>query len=150
MPNTWSQIYFHIVFATKHRVPWMIPETRQRVWAFMGGIVREQRGVAYEIGGMTDHAHLLVRWRTDEAISVLVGNVKSRSTGWIRQTFPDLREFSWQEGGGVFSVSHSAVPRVRRYIQNQEEHHRNRDFKEEYMALLRAHGVEFDERYVFD
>ena len=99
---------------------------------------------------MLDHLHLLVGWRTDETIANLLRNIKSRSSAWVHQTFSDAQSFHWQEGYSVFSVSQSQVAKVRQYIQTQPEHHRKQTFKEEYIEFLRAHEIEYDERYVFD
>lgn len=104
----------------------------------------------YDIGGIEDHIHLYFRWRTDGAISDLMRAVKANSTKWIHEKFPALRQFAWQEGYAVFSVSKSQEVAVKKYIANQQEHHRRIDFKAELLKLLRAHEIEFDERYVFD
>lgn len=150
MPGTYSQILLHMVFSTKHREPCIEEPLRPRLYDYMGGIVRAQRAVLLAIGGMPDHVHLLVRWRTDAAISDLMRTLKAGSSGWVHQTFAERREFAWQEGYSVFSVSTSAKQDVERYIANQQEHHKHREFKDELLALLRAHGVEFQENYVFD
>jgi REP element-mobilizing transposase RayT len=150
MPGTFSQILLHVVFATKHRQALLTPEIQPRLYDYIGGIVRAEKGVLYAIGGMPDHLHMLLRWRTDRAVGDLMRAVKAGSCLWVHQTFPRAKGFAWQEGYSVFSVSKSAEADVKAYIARQAEHHRRRDFKEEMLALLRAHGVTFDERYVFD
>ena len=150
MAGTYSQILLHTVFSTKMRQSLISSEIQPRLYEYMGGIVRAEKGVLYAIGGMPDHVHLLLRWRTDDAIADLLRTVKSRSSLWVHQTFPQSASFAWQEGYGVFSVSKSVESDVKAYIEHQAEHHRKRDFKSEFLALLRAHQVEFDERYVFD
>jgi len=150
MPGTYSQILLHTVFSTKRREEFIKPEMQTRLHDYIGGIVRAEKGTLYAIGGMADHVHLLLRWRTDAAIADLMRTVKARSSLWVHQTFESLATFAWQEGYAVFSVSKSAEADVKRYIENQAAHHKERDFKEELLALLRAHGVDFDERYVFD
>lgn len=150
MPGTYSQILLHIVFSTKERKPLIKSEWQLRLYDYMGGIVRAEKGVVHSIGGMPDHAHLLLRWRTDGAISDLMRVVKSRSSKWTHETFPDAVAFAWQEGYAVFSVSKSAEPDVKRYIESQPEHHQVRDFRDELLTLLRVHGIEFDPQYVFD
>lgn len=92
---------------------------------------------------------MLLRWRTDESIADLMRTVKGRSSLWIHETFSELSQFAWQEGYSVFSVSKLQEPAVKTYIMNQREHHRKEDFRFETLRLLRAHGVEFDEKYVF-
>jgi REP element-mobilizing transposase RayT len=150
MPGTYHQILLHIVFSTKNRHPWIQPEVAPRLYAYMGGIIRAEKGVLYEIGGIADHVHLYVRWRPDATISDLMRTVKSQSSLWIHQTYQELQSFAWQEGYAPFSVSKSQEGVVRRYIQGQTEHHKKEDFKSEFLRLLRAHEIEFDERYVFD
>ena len=150
MPGTFSNLLLHIVFSTKHREPLITPDIQPRLHQFIGGIVRDEGGKLLEIGGVADHLHLLVSWRTDEAISSLVRNVKARSSAWVHQTFADHRAFAWQEGYGVFSVSHSQAPKVAEYIRGQPEHHRAKTFQEEFLELLKRHKIEYDERYVLD
>ena len=147
MPSTWSQIFFHIVFSTKNRVPQISHEFAERLYPFMGGITRNLGGTLVAIGGMPDHVHLLVKWRTDEAISTLVRDVKARSTGWAHDDL-GLHDFSWQVGGGVFTVTPFRSQRVEGYIRNQEEHHRTRSFQEEFEELLRVHGTEYDPKHL--
>jgi REP element-mobilizing transposase RayT len=150
MPGTYSQILLHIVFSTKRREPLIAPEVAQRLYPYMGGIVRAEKGVLYDIGGVADHVHMYLRWRTDGALSDLMRAVKAGSSKWVHDTFPALRSFAWQEGYGAFSVSKSQEAMVKKYIAGQAEHHKGEDYKSELLRLLRAHGIEFDERYVFD
>jgi REP element-mobilizing transposase RayT len=150
MPGTYTQILLHVVFSTKDREPWITAEIQERLYAFMGGIVRAEKGVLYDSGGVEDHVHLYLRWRPDESVSDLMRTVKARSSLWIHQTFANLGAFAWQEGYAVFSVSKSQEKAVKKYIAGQVEHHKKEDFKSELLRLLRAHGVEFEERYVFD
>jgi putative transposase len=150
MPGTFSQLLLHVVYSTKHRQPWITPEIAERLYPYIGGIIRAERGVLHNIGGATDHVHLYLRWRPDESISNLLRTVKSRSSTWIHDTFPALRGFAWQEGYSAFSVSKSQEDAVKKYIASQAEHHKKEDFKTELLRFLRAHGIEFDERYVFD
>lgn len=150
MPGTYSQLLLHVVFSTKHREPWIVPEVAARLYPYMGGLVRAEKGVLYDIGGVEDHVHLYLRWRPDGAISDLMRTVKARSSKWVHDTFSDLAAFAWQEGYSVFSASKSQEESVKRYIAGQAEHHRQEDFKLELLRMLRAHGVDFDERYVFE
>jgi putative transposase len=150
MAGTYSQLLLHIVFSTKGRTPWIAPDVAERLYPFMGGIVRAEKGVLYAAGGVEDHLHLCVRWRPDCAVSDLMRTVKSRSSKWVHATYPELAAFSWQEGYSVFSVSKSQEDGVKAYIARQAEHHGQEDFKSEHLRLLRMHGVTFDERYVFD
>ncbi len=150
MPGTYSQLLLHVVYSTKGRMPWINGDVSERLYPYIGGIIRAEKGVLYDIGGIDDHLHLYLRWRPDGAISDLMRTVKTRSSKWIHDTFPTLSEFAWQEGYSVFSVSKSQEPAVKKYIAGQAEHHKSEGFKSELLRLLRAHEVEFDERYVFD
>jgi putative transposase len=150
MPGTYSQILLHIVFSTKHREAWITPEVAERLYPYMGGIVRAEKGVLYDIGGIEDHVHLYLRWRPDGSVSDLMRTVKASSSRWVHDTFPALGVFAWQEGYSVFSVSKSQEGAVKAYIAGQHEHHRKEDFKTELLRMLRLHEVELNERYVFD
>ncbi len=150
MPGTYSKLLYHIAFSTKGRVPMITPDVEPRLHEYLGGIVRTMNGVPIRIGGMPDHVHLLIRWRTDETLAALLRTVKARSSRWVHKTLPSLRTFAWQEGYGAFTVSQSQVTSVARYIATQAEHHRIRSFEEEYLELLRAHEIEFDVKYLWD
>jgi putative transposase len=150
MPGTYSQILLHVVFSTKRRAPWITADVSERLYPYIGGIVRAEKGVLYDIGGVEDHVHMYLRWRPDGSVSDLMRTVKTRSSKWVHDEFPSLREFAWQEGYSVFSVSKSQEGAVNAYIAGQAEHHKKEDFKSELLRFLRAHGVEFDEKYVFD
>ncbi len=150
MPGTYSQILLHVVFSTKQRQPWIAPAVSERLYPYIGGIIRSEKGVLYERGGVEDHVHLYLRWRTDKAISDLLRTVKTESSKWVHATFPHLRAFAWQEGYSVFSVRKSQEGAVKKYIAGQAAHHKKEGFKSELLRLLRKHEIEFDERYVFD
>jgi len=117
--------------------------------AYIGDIVRAEKGVLYDIGGVEDHVHMYLRWRPDGSISDLMRTVKARSSKWVHDTYPNLAVFAWQEGYSVFSVSKSQEEAVKKYIAGQAEHHKKEDFTSELLRILRAHGIEFDEKYVF-
>jgi putative transposase len=150
MPGTYAQILLHIVFSTKHREPWITEDLRPRLYDYMGGIIRGERGVLYDIGGIEDHLHLYLRWRPDASISDLMQRTKAHSSRWVHQTFPKLGRFAWQEGYSVFTVSKSQELAVKHYIATQRERHHKEDFKSELLRMLRLHEVEFDDQYVFD
>ena len=144
MAQTFISNHHHIVFSTKHRA--QLIKNKTKLWAYMGGICRNIDIVPLAIGGMDDHCHLLVTHR-DLQISKMVNAIKSNSSKWMNE---HKQGFAWQNGYATFSVSASNIASVTRYIENQEEHHRKRTFEREYITLLKKHGVEFDERYVFD
>ncbi len=150
MPGTYSQLLFHVVTSTKGRAPWITAGVTERLYPYIGGIVRAERGVLYAIGGVEDHVHMYLRWRPDGTVSDLMRTVKSRSSKWMHDTFPDCAAFTWQEGYSAFSVSRSHEDAVKRYIAGQAEHHKTESFQSELLRILRAHGVEFDEKHVFD
>jgi putative transposase len=150
MPGTYSKILLHIVFSTKGRARLIMPDLESRLHPYMGGIARDERGVLFEIGGIGNHVHLLVGWRTDESVAALLRCVKGGSSLWVHQTFPAMQAFAWQEGYGAFSVSESQAERVQQYIRNQAEHHQVRTFEEEFVALLVKHRIEYEEKYLWD
>lgn len=150
MPSAYTQSFYHTVFSTKHRTMLISPDLEERLYPFMGGILRDLRCSLLTINGMPDHVHLFIRYRADLSHSELLQQVKGRSSKWINETWPQRGHFSWQEGYGGFTVSKSAMPEVEAYIARQKEHHQRTDFKTEFLELLRRHGIEFDEDEVFE
>ena len=150
MPQSFTCLHYHLIFSTKGRVPSIPPEIQSRLWEYLGGIVRNAGGIAIQIGGSTDHVHLLVTLRQDRALSDFMRELKAGASGWIHDTFPHLADFAWQVGYGAFTVSHSGLDSVKIYIANQEEHHRRLSFQDEFRAFLIKHGIEFDEKYLWD
>jgi len=116
----------------------------------MGGILRNQNGRLISAGGIEDHVHLLVSLSRQASISDTLRDLKSNSSGWIHETVPDQRFFKWQSGYGAFSVSYSALDSVRMYLANQKAHHAKQTFQEEFIAILKLHELEYDERYIWD
>ncbi len=149
MPHSYTQLLYHIVYSTKNRHAWLTQPIRDRLYPYLGGGIRDEGGTALAIGGVADHVHILARLRQDKAISAVIGAIKANSSGWIHREFADLAEFAWQDGYAAFTVSKSQVERLRRYIARQEEHHRKRSFQEELLALLDAHEIEYDPRYLW-
>ena len=142
--------YHHCVFSTKERRPLIKPELRDRLWPFLGGIARQNKMKAIEVGGVEDHVHILLSIPATMSISKALQLIKGGSSKWVHETFPEHREFAWQEKYGAFSVSESRVESVVEYIKGQAEHHRKMTFQEEFVALLKKHHVEYDERYLWD
>ena len=141
--------YFHCVFSTKERRRLIAPALRDRLWPFLGGIARQNQMKAIEIGGVEDHVHILLSLPSTMAISKAVQLIKGGSSKWIHETFPEHRLFAWQEEYGAFSVSVSQLDKTVEYIQGQEAHHRKMTFQEEFLALLKKHRIEYDERYLW-
>lgn len=150
MANTYSNLFYHIVFSTKGRKDLISPEIETRVWAYIGGIARNHEVVAIQIGGIENHIHVLIMAKPKIAPSQIVQWLKGESSKWIHETFPELHDFAWQDGFGVFSVSKSNVPDVVEYIRTQREHHAKQTFADEYVSMLRLHGIDYDDRYLFD
>jgi REP element-mobilizing transposase RayT len=150
MSHSFHQNYAHIVFSTKERRPFIAAEIESRLHAYLGGIVREQGGIPLRINGTDDHVHILARTPKTVADSDFMRILKPNSSKWVHETFPQLGDFAWQVGYGWFSVSKSSVPRVEAYIENQKEHHRSMTFQEEFVQMLKKHGIEYDERYLWD
>lgn len=147
MSSTHLSLHYHIVFGTKNHEPLITLAWRDRLHAYLGGVIRTLNGVPEAIGGAADHVHLLIGLRATHTLADVLREIKSVSSGWVHQEV-GVSSFAWQEGYGVFTVSASQLENVRGYIQQQEEHHRTRTFQEEYLALLQRSGIEFDKRYV--
>ena len=142
--------YFHCVFSTKERAKIITPSLQERLWPFMGGIARQNRITPVIIGGVEDHVHILLSLPPAMAIAKAMQLIKGGSSKWIHENFPEQRLFAWQEKNGAFSVSVSQLETTTRYIRDQKKHHRERSFQEEFLALLKKHQIEFDERYLWD
>lgn len=149
MANSYISLYVHIVFSTKGRQALINPDLQSRLWAYMGGIARENQMKALSIGGTTDHVHVLLSLPTTSTVAKAVQLIKGGSSKWVHDTFEGLRKFAWQGGYGAFSVSASLLEETIRYIGNQSEHHKRKTFQEEYVEFLRRYGIDYDERYVW-
>ena len=142
--------YFHCVFSTKHRHRIITTELQERLWPFIGGIARQNKMKAIEIGGIEDHVHALLSLPPTMPISKAVQLIKGGSSKWVHENFPEHRLFSWQEKYAAFSVSVSQLDTLVDYIRNQSTHHQTMTFQEEFLSLLKKHRIEFDERYLWD
>ena len=150
MSQSLVRINVHLVFSTKNRIP-MIPDgIRPSLHAFIGHVLQTHNAFLIKAGGTRDHIHLVISLGKELSISDAVREVKSKSSGWIHREYRRLRRFAWQGGYAGFSVSESDLESVIRYVENQEEHHRGRTFKDELRALLRAHQIDYDERYLWE
>ena len=149
MANTFSNLYYHIVFSTKNRENFINAKIENRVWSYLGGIARKHKLTALQIGGIENHIHALIISPPTIAPSQIAQWLKGDSSKWLHQEFADLHKFAWQDGYGVFSVSKSNVPKVIEYIKNQRVHHLKHNFEDEYVELLKLHEIEYDEKYLF-
>ena len=150
MPGTFSQVYIQVVFAVKRRVNFIDPTWETAVYEYMAGIIRAKGQKLIIINGMPNHVHVFMGLKPVVAIADIVRDIKNNSSRFINERGFLQEKFSWQEGYGCFSYSHSHVQRVYNYILNQKAHHQKRSFKEEYVELLKRFEVPYDERYLFD
>ena len=144
-----SSAYFHCVFSTKERQRLITPELREHLWPFLGGIARQNQMKAIEVGGVEDHVHILLSLPATMAVAKALQLLKGGSSKWIHDTFPGQRGFAWQAEYGAFSVSVSQLDKTIAYIQGQAAHHRTVTFQEEFLAFLKKHRIEYDERYLW-
>jgi|ERR1041384_6212666 len=141
MAHSYTNLTFHIVYGTRERRPLIDEEFRPRLYEYLGGTIRGLKGISLEIGGVEDHLHILVKLPPTIAVSDFLEKLKANTSKWSKSV---RRGFSWQDGYAAFTVSESQVERVRRYLQNQREHHARSSFRDELISLLEAHGVNHD------
>lgn len=142
MPGAWTQFHLHLLFSTKGRRELIAPEWEPRLYAYPGGIAREQRCELLAANGMPDHVHLLLRFRADLAGADLVRHLKSRSSLWVNEEGLAGQRFAWQEGYGGFTVGAETLARVKGYIAKQKQHHERVTFVDEVKAMLQRAGME--------
>jgi REP element-mobilizing transposase RayT len=148
VPDSYTNLLYHIVFSTKDRRPLITPDHEARLYDYIGGTLRQAGGICLELNGTEDHLHLLAKLRPTRAVSDVLRDLKANASGWMHEVFPSLKDFSWQRGYGAFTVSQSNVADIRRYITKQKEHHRKVSFRDEFIQFLRANGIEYDERFI--
>ena len=151
MPHSLARILVHTVFSTKDRRPFLRDTAlRQELHRYLGGILAHLDCQPIIVGGVEDHAHLLCALARTCQPAEMVKELKRGSSLWLKTQTPDLRDFAWQNGYGMFSIGFSQIGAVRDYIALQEEHHRKVSFQDEFGQLLRNYEIPFDERYVWD
>ena len=146
MSSTYLALYYHLIFSTENREPSIGSEWRSRLHGYLGGTVNRLDGQSLGVGGTNDHVHLLVELKATHCLADFMRELKKASSSWIRNEISSTA-FAWQKGYAALTVSASVVPTVRRYIEDQENHHRKMSFREEVLTLLRRSGVEVDERF---
>jgi len=146
MSHTYARNVIHVVFSTKDRQKIIQPELQPRLWAYIAGICQKLGAFVFAVGGTEDHLHLLIQVPPSLPTAKAILTIKSNSSRWAHD---EGHKFAWQQGYGAFSVSSSIIPAVIRYIQNQAAHHKKMDFEAEFVALLKKHGIAFDQKYVF-
>ncbi len=149
MAHTYTSLLIHVTFSTSGRTPLLTDAIRLDVHAYLGGILRELDAIPIAVGGTADHVHMLIRLPANLALADCLRILKANSSRWVKQRWSQQRKFGWQGGYGAFSVSESRRAAVIRYIRDQPQHHRRISFQDEFLALLKNHRVEFDERYIW-
>lgn len=150
MPQSLTRNYVHIIFSTKHREPVLLSPVKEELWDYLGGVCKQLECNPICIGGYNDHVHILCVLSKKLALMKLVEEIKSHSSKWIKTKGNAFEGFCWQRGYGAFSVSPAQLEILETYIKNQEAHHRERDFQEEYRSILTKYKMDYDERYVWD
>jgi REP element-mobilizing transposase RayT len=146
MSHSYAQTVIHVVFSTKDRRKTISSEFQPRLWSYAAGICKRQGIFLHGVGGMGDHIHLLIQIPPTIALANAILTIKSNSSRWAHE---EGQKLAWQKGYAAFSVSASNIPAVVQYIQNQQAHHRKMSFEEEFVTLLRKHGVAFEPKFVF-
>ena len=150
MPHSYVVSLYHCVWSTKDRHPWLDEsEVRERVWAGIGGVARENGMTALLVGGWRDHVHALLALKATTSVSEAMRTVKAKSSQFVKKSFPHLRGFAWQEGYGAFSIMTSAIETTKQYILSQEDHHRRKTFEEEFVAFLESNHVPYDVKFLW-
>jgi REP element-mobilizing transposase RayT len=147
MSHTYCSALFHCVFSTRERRKTISSDVQPRLWAYMGGVAREHGTKALAVGGADDHVHILLSLPGTIAMANAMREIKSASSFWMSHT-AGVEDFEWQEGYGAFSIGQSQVSATIAYIGGQAEHHRARSFEDEFFAILKKYGIEYDSRYV--
>jgi len=150
MAGSYSQIYIQYVFAVKGRQNLLQKPWREEVFKYISGIIKGKNQKPIIVNGVSDHVHVFVGLKPSMNIPDLIRDIKNNSSNFINENKWVNGKFSWQEGYGVFSYSHSHIDRVYRYIANQEAHHEKKTFKDEYIDFLVKSGIDYDERYLFE
>ena len=150
MANTYCKIYLHVVFSVRGRRNLIHKSWKDELHKYITGIVNGKEQKVYAIGGMEDHIHILLSIKPTIAVSDLIRDIKANSSKWINERGFAIGQFQWQEGFGAFSQAHAQLDSVIAYINNQEQHHKRKTFKEEYLEFLQNFNVDYDEKYLFD
>jgi putative transposase len=150
MPQSLSSILVHLIFSTKNREPFITPAIESELHPYLAKVLRELKSPSLALNGTSDHIHVLFALGRVITVAELVEEIKTSSSKWIKTKGREFKNFHWQRGYGAFSVGQYDVEAVKLYIRNQNEHHKRVTFQDEYREFLRSHGIDFDERYVWD
>jgi len=148
MPHSFVYLVIHVIFSTRDRAPHLTPDLSGRLFPYMAGIVKALQGVPFIVNGPADHVHLLLSLPAGVSIAEMLRVVKANSSRWVHEQFPALRRCGWQSGYGAFKVSCSRLDEVKKYIASQQAHHRKVTFEEEFLSLLRKHGMDYERHEV--
>src|SRR5665213_946329 len=149
MPNTYTQLYIHCVFAVKYRAAVIQSDWEDHLHKYITGIVQNNGHKLLAVNSMPDHLHLFVGLNPKQSISEMMRLVKGDSSEFINKEKFTKRKFHWQDGYGAFSNSRSQIDGVVKYILNQQQHHSNQTFRDEYLVMLKDYAVEYDAKYIF-
>ena len=149
MPQSLSQVYVHITFSTKNRIPSIDAALMPDLWAYIGGLCKARECVPLRVGGYNDHAHICCLLSKKITQIKLLEDIKKESSSWVKTRGTQYRDFYWQDGYGIFSINPSEKKVVVDYIDGQHEHHKKLTFQEEFLKFLDKYGVEYDERYLW-
>lgn len=149
-PGVFTQLYTQLVFAPKYRERLLTKEIQSEVFSYISGIITNRKHKSIIINGMPDHIHILIGLNPNDSISDLVGAIKKNSSVFINNKGLLRGKFHWQDGYGAFSYGKSQLDKIYNYIKNQESHHKDRTFREEYIELLKRFEIEYDQKYLFD
>jgi len=150
MANTYTQCYFHLVFAIKNRDALIKMGWKNELEKYITGIVQNHKHKLLAIGSMPDHIHIFIGYSLNQLIPNLVEEVKISSNKWVKDRRFSKFRFEWQKGYGAFTHSRSQLDTVVKYVLNQEEHHKRKTFREEYLEMLKENEIEYKEEYIFD
>ncbi len=149
MAGTFTFLGTHFVFSTKNRTPLISNDIKERLCAYIGGIIKELGGILIEINTMPEHIHFDTYVPKTVSVSKFMEVVKANSSKWVHTTFPKKKDFGWQDGYGAFSVSKSSEKAVIQYIRDQQQHHRKKPFQEEFIDMLNKYDTAYDEKYIW-
>jgi len=150
MSQSLAKLLVHIIFSTKNRLPVLTDPIRPQLWRYMAGTLQALDSPALQVGGASDHIHILCRLSKNIAVCKLIEEVKKESSKWLKRQGPDLASFYWQAGYGAFGIGLRAVDATVHYILRQEQHHQRLSFQQEYRRFLAKYEISYDERYVWD
>ncbi|PKQ63367.1 transposase [Labilibaculum filiforme] len=149
MAQSLSKLYVHLIYHIKNTSVVIRDEEKQKLYAYMGSVLKSNDSIPIIINGTEDHVHILCVMSKNIALAKLIEEIKRHSSRWIKTLDKYYNDFAWQGGYGGFSVSPSIHDKTKRYIENQEEHHKKKDFKEEYLMFLKEYGIKYDEKYLW-